>query len=277
MHDLQRAPLVVAPDAQLARDAAARRGLRFCELGEDLLDIVGVHEVGDRGDTGQVAARVFEHLECSWVEVAEAAVELEHGEQRAGVLDERAVEHRGLHGLFGHDARGDVAAPHEHVFGCRHLVEDERRRRGTRPRGRGSGRAPRRSGRRRSRTAPKFSSDDDEVGGVDEVEERRALERRRGGGRRCRRGRGHRRSGRGRRRSRTATGRAVDDGRGSSRIARLRHVEPPVVGLAALHAARNRDTTWRVRRSTRREYSPPEPEVQPRTWVNRPGWRPCLW
>ena len=59
-------------------------------------------------------------------------------------------------------------------------------------------------------------------------------------------------------------GEGMDDGRGSSRVARLRHVEPPVVGLAALHAARNRDTTWRVRRSTRREYSPPEPEVQPR-------------
>ena len=66
-------------------------------------------------------------------------------------------------------------------------------------------------------------------------------------------------------------GEGMDDRRGSSRVTRLRHVVPPVVGLAALHAARNRDTTWRVCRSTRREYSPPEPEVQPHTWVNRTG------
>ena len=52
--DLQRAPLVVAPDAQLARDAAAGRAAGFGELGEDLLDIVRVDEVGDRGDTGQL-------------------------------------------------------------------------------------------------------------------------------------------------------------------------------------------------------------------------------
>ena len=53
-------------------------------------------------------------------------------------------------------------------------------------------------------------------------------------------------------------GEGMDDRRGSSRVTRLRHVEPPVVGLAALHAARNRDTTWRVCRSTRREYSSAE-------------------
>ena len=41
----------------------------------------------------EIATRVFEHLERGWVEVAQAAVELEHREQRTGVLDERAVQH----------------------------------------------------------------------------------------------------------------------------------------------------------------------------------------
>ena len=133
---------------------------------------------------------------------------------------------------------------------------------------------PRRWARRRSRTVAEILEHDDEVGGVDEIEQRLPSSAS-GSGRRCRRGRGLRRSGRGRRRSRTATGRAWTTDAGVRGSRRLRHVVPPVVGVAALHAARNRDTTWRVRRSTRGEYSSaPGPEVQPMNLgESDPGWR----
>ena len=180
-----------------------------------------MHEIGDRRDTAQVAARVLEHLECGRVEEAQPAVHLEHREERARVLDERAVEHRGLHRLFGHDARGDVAAPHEHVFGRRHFVEHERDV-AVRAFGAAHPRVHFGGGLAAVAHRAEVVEHDDEVGGVDEVEERRALEVVGGVA-------GDAAEVVAAREADAAVGvedgdrERVDDGRGSSRVARLRH------------------------------------------------------
>ena len=92
------------------------------------------------------------------------------------MLDEGAVEHRCLHRLFRHQARGDVAAPHEHVLRCRHLVEDE----GDVAVGAlGAADPGVHLGGRIPPVAHRAEAldDDDKVGRMHEVEERHALER----------------------------------------------------------------------------------------------------